>query len=340
MPDTVLLTGISGYLGGHVALALLEKGYVVRGSVRSATRAGKVRSTLAAHGADLSRLEIVTLDLLSDAGWTEAMAGVRYLQHTASPFVTTMPDDPMELVRPAVEGTRRAVGGALAAGVERIVLTSSMAAIMYGHDPQRSAPFGPDDWTDLAGRDVTAYVQSKTRAERLAWDLVGAAGRRKALATINPGAILGPLLDEDPGTSAALLIRLMNGSVPAAPRISFIVVDVRDVAAAHVAAMEQPEAGGQRFPMGVGTYDLLDVAGMLRTGLGARAGRLPRLRVPNWLVRIYARFDRDLRGNLGELDVVKHVDASAVTGLLGHPLRPAATSVVDTAQSLIAHGLA
>ncbi|RYF88076.1 MAG: NAD-dependent epimerase/dehydratase family protein, partial [Caulobacteraceae bacterium] len=210
-PDRVLLTGISGFLGGHVALQLLDAGYAVRGSVRSLGKADKVRATMARAGADVSRLEFVALDLLSDDGWAEAARDCRYLQHTASPFVLDIPADKMELIRPAVEGTERALHAALAAGVERIVLTSSTAAIAYGHDRSRTAPFTAADWTNLQGDHVPPYQESKTRAERRAWAIMDAAGRHDDLVTINPGGILGPLLDEDPGTSAALVSRLLDG---------------------------------------------------------------------------------------------------------------------------------
>ena len=340
MADRVLLTGISGFLGGHVALELLRRGYQVRGTVRSLDKATKVCATLGRHGADLAQLDIVALDLLRDAGWREAMDDVRYVQHTASPFVTRMPKDRMDLVRPAVEGTERAIAAALAARVERVVLTSSLAAVMYGHDPARPAPFTAADWTDLTGRGVNAYTESKTRAERRAWELMGAAGRSGDLVAINPGAILGPLLDDDPGTSAGLVARLMNGEVPAAPRIGFSLVDVRDVAELHVTAMERAEAGGQRYPFGLGPYDLIQVSDMLRDGLGTRAGRLPRHRLPDWLVRLYGLFDADLRGNLGELGVTKRVDSSAALALLGHPPIAAPDAVTATARSLIAEGLA
>ena len=204
MTDRVLLTGISGFLGGHVALQLLNAGYIVRGSVRNLSRADKVKATLAKAGSDISRLEFVALDLEKDEGWDAAMEGVRFVQHTASPFVLQMPEDKNDLIRPAVEGTERALNAALAANVERIVLTSSMAAIAYGHEKSRTAPFTANDWTNLEGRDVTPYTESKTRAERRAWEIMRAAGREKDLATINPSGIFGPLLDEDPGTSAAL----------------------------------------------------------------------------------------------------------------------------------------
>jgi dihydroflavonol-4-reductase len=339
MADLVLLTGISGFLGGHVGLELLTRGFAVRGSVRSLARADKVRATLARAGADVSRLEFVELDLNADAGWEAAMAGVRYLQHTASPFVTDIPKDRQELIRPAVDGTRRALNAALETAVERVVLTSSMAAVSYGHDRGRTAPFTAADWTNLEGRGVNAYIESKTLAEKQAWTIIDSAGRHDDLVAINPNAILGPLLDDDPGTSAALIARLMRGSVPAAARIYFPVVDVRDVAAAHVAAMLTPWAGGHRFPMGDKTLSLLEFANVVRAATPQFARRLPTRTVPDWMVRLFAFVDRDIRGNVGELGVVRRTDSSAVERLLGRPLIPSEDAVAATALSLVEQGV-
>ena len=337
MTDRVLLTGVSGFLGGHVALQLLNAGYTVRGSVRNLSRADKVRKTLAEAGADISGLEFVALDLLDDKGWLEAAEGCRYLQHTASPFVLEIPKDKMELIRPAVQGTERALNAANAAGIERVVLTSSMAAIAYGHHKGRTTPFTADDWTDLNGRGVNAYQESKTLAERRAWEIMSAAGRRDALETINPSGIFGPLLDEDPGTSAILVRRLLNGSVPAAPRIPITTIDVRDVAAAHVAAMTPPAAGGRRYPMGESTLFFFEVANILRQAYPGY--RIPRWQMPDWAVRLYGLIDRDVGDNLGELGYVKQLDSSAAIALLGRKLIPAAEAFRATAESLIAHKL-
>jgi dihydroflavonol-4-reductase len=339
MADLVLLTGISGFLGGHVGLELLRQGFAVRGSVRNLSKADKVRATLAKAGADVSRLQFVELDLNSDAGWDAAMPGVRYLQHTASPFVTDIPKDKMELIRPAVDGTMRALNAALKANVERIVLTSSMASIGYGHDKARTKPFTAADWTDLEGRGVNAYTESKTLAEKAAWTIVDSAGRHDDLVAINPAAILGPLLDEDPGTSAALIARLMNGSVPAAARISFAVVDVRDVAAAHVKAMVTPSAGGHRFPMGDKTLSLLDFANTIRRGLPEFSRRLPSRVVPDWMVKLFAFVDKDIRGNVGELGVVRLIDSTEVEKLLGRKLISSEEATITTARSLLEQGV-
>ena len=337
MSDRVLLTGISGFLGGHVAKQLLDAGYIVRGSVRKLSRADKVRDTLARAGADVGRLEFVALDLLDDAGWSQAARDCRYLQHVASPFVLESPRDPMELIRPAVQGTERAIAAALEAGIERVVLTSSTAAIAYGHPKSRKTPFSAADWTNLDSDEVPPYQQSKTLAERRAWALMAAAGRTADLVTVNPSGILGPLLDGDPGTSAAIVTRLLDGSVPAIPNVHMAIVDVRDVAAAHVAAMTAPGAGGQRLPMAERTLSFVDAADALRAEFPSH--RIPRFALPDWAVRLYGLFDSDVRAVANELGTRKIIDSTAALALLGRPLLPAPECIRATAHSLVAHKL-
>lgn len=335
MPDRVLLTGISGFLGGHVALALLNAGFAVRGSLRDAARAPRVLQSMRTAGADVSQLEFVALDLMEDTGWREAAQGCRYLQHVASPLAIRMPEDRNELVRPAVEGTRRALEAALAADVERVVLTSSTAAIMYGHPRDRREPFTEADWSRTDGEGVSAYTESKTRAELEAWSIMEAAGRRDDLASINPAVILGPLLDEDTGTSAIMVKRLLDGSAPAAPRFYFGIADVRDVAALHLNAMLNPRAGGQRFLATAGTLGFIDLARALRRQFPDYSGRIPRLELPDWIVRLYALFDRDVADNVGSLGVRRLADASRALGLLGRSFIPPLEAATATAQSLI-----
>lgn len=336
MPDLVLITGISGFLGGHVALQLLEAGYAVRGSVRNLDKAEKVRATLARAGADVSRLDFVALDLLGDAGWSEAMAGVRYLQHTASPFVLETPKDENELIRPAVDGTRRAIEAALAAGVERVVLTSSIAAIQYGH-ADYSRAFTETDWTNVDAPTTGAYAKSKTLAEREAWALMDAAGRHDDLAVINPAAILGPLLDEDPGTSATIVRRLLDGKLPAVPKLNMSIVDIRDVAALHVDAMTNPAAAGQRCIAAEGTYTMAQIGAMLKPAFTDR--RVPTAQLPYWLIRIVALFDRDVRDNMHEMGTPKRLDGSGGSERLGRPLISASEAAIATGKSLVDHRL-
>lgn len=340
MSGRVLVTGVSGVIGGHVALALLYAGYTVRGSVRDPARADEVRATLSRAGANLSRLEIVELDLLEDRGWEAAAQGCRYLQHIASPISIRPPKDPDDLIRPAVEGTHRAVSAALAAGVERIVVTSSVAAIGAGHPLGRTTPFTGEDWSLTEGEGVYAYSESKTRAELEAWSLVEEAGRRDILATVHPSFVLGPLLSADPGGSSMIVRALINGAAPLAPRFKLDIVDARDVAALHVKAMTAPMAGGTRYLISAGSIMLPVLVASLRGAFPELSRRLPRLPAPDWLFRLYGRFNPDFRANLDALHPSwPGYDASPAERLLGRPFISPRVAALATAQSLLDLGI-
>lgn len=339
MNPTVLVTGISGFIAKHVALELLNAGYQVRGTVREAAAGDAVRSALALHGADLERLSFVVADLDRDAGWQEAIAGCEFIQHVASPFPIKAPDDRESLVPAAREGTLRILRHGLKAGVSRIVETSSMVAMMYRADRAAHITVSENDWSDPEWPSLSAYIVSKTRAERAAWEFVRAAGAENKLCTVNPGFVLGPLLDKRLGTSAEVIRLFMTGAYPAVPPVFFPVVDVRDLATVHVRAMTSAEGGGRRLIAAGETISMRDMAMMLRDAFPAHARHIPSRVLPPWLVRLLGRFDRQLRTLRSDLGVVPHADSAYVTRLTDVRFRPAREAVVAAGQSLIDYGV-
>jgi nucleoside-diphosphate-sugar epimerase len=339
MSGRVLVTGISGFIASHVALALLYAGYTVRGSLRDPARAGPVAAMLARAGADTGRLEFVSLDLEDDAGWHQAARGCRFVHHIASPISTRLPRDREEMIVPAVEGTRRAITAALETQVERIVMTSSAAAIAYGHPADRAEPYTDADWSRLTGGELDVYSESKTLAELEAWTLVESVGRRHDLVTVNPTVVLGPLLGDDIGVSAVVVERLLQG-VPIIPRMILNFVDVRDVAALHVTAMTHPRAGGHRLIASAPPVTARDLVEGLRSAFPAYSRRLPKLDAPDWAVRLYAMVNAEARGVvLAGLGRIRIFDTAPAQSLLGRPFMTARLAAAATAQSLIDYGL-
>jgi nucleoside-diphosphate-sugar epimerase len=332
----VLLTGVSGFVAGHVAIALLNEGYTVRGSVRSLAKADKVRSDLAKAGADVSQLEFVALDLLEDDGWDEAMDGVDYLCHCASPFIAHEPKDPQELIRPAVEGTTRALEAALRADIKHIALTSSFIAIGYA-GPVKDRAYTPEDWSVVGGKGTNAYGDSKTLAEKKAWEIMDKAGARERLTTVNPALVLGPMLNDDLSTSTQIIAWMMKGEFPAAPKMHIPLVDVRDVAALHVRALD-PALGGQRLLAGDKTISMLDIAKAIKVEDPARR-KLPLMEAPNIFIHLMAFVDKQAAGIVPELGKIRHVDASAAEAALGRKLISSKDATRATARSLIEHGI-
>jgi dihydroflavonol-4-reductase len=289
-------------------------------------------------GADDSRLQFRQLDLLSDKGWADATAGCRFVLHIASPFVTAMPKDPAELIRPAVEGTRRAVNAALDAGAERVVVTSSVAAVQHAR-VRRGHLFTTSDWTDPGERGISAYTASKTLAEREAWNIADRHGARDRLAVINPGAILGPLLSDDPGTSVTAIQQIMAGALPMIPDLRLPWVHVRDIADAHVEAMTSAQAAAKRTIVATDPSSLIDAAAVLRARLPEESAKMPRRAMPTWLTRMAAVFEPQLRANRALIGAVHRFDRSPVEALLGRPLRSIPESIEETGRSLAERGL-
>lgn len=339
--STVLVTGGSGFVGSHIIIKLLEAGYEVRTTVRSLQRADPVRAMIKVGGSqDASRLTFHAADLLKDAGWTEAVEGCDFLLHVASPFPSAVPKDENELIIPAREGTVRVLRAAREAGVKRVVVTSSFAAVGYGL-PFRETPFTELDWTDPAGPEVAPYIKSKVLAERAAWEFVSREGGNMELAVINPVGIFGPALGPDFSSSIGLVKALLDGALPATPRIYFGVVDVRDVADLHVLAMVRPEAKGQRFiavtPGPV--LSMQDAAQILHRHLGQAAERVPRRQFPDWMVRLLAPFSPGLRNVLPQLGIVRSSTSAKAERLLGWTPRSAEEAIAASGESLVRLGL-
>ncbi|WP_238368229.1 NAD-dependent epimerase/dehydratase family protein [Mesobacterium pallidum] len=336
MTRPVFVTGASGFIARHILLSLLRAGHAVRGSVRSVAKAEDVRASLARHlGRDPEGLAFCLLDLTRDAGWSEAMAGCGALVHTASPVPLEQPDTPETLVLPAVDGTTRALDAAARAGIARVVLTSSVAAIS-GQKAGAVARFTTTDWTDPNLPGLSPYALSKTLAERAAWQRAEALGLK--LTTINPSFVFGPALDADTGASLGVIQRLLTARDPAVPRVSFFVVDVRDVADLHLAALTDDTTAGQRIIAASQQIWLREIAAELRA---AHPGHpVPRLPAPDWLVRLLARREPALRWITPSLGRVVTFDTAPCRALLGREMIPARQAVRDGAASLIAHGLA
>jgi nucleoside-diphosphate-sugar epimerase len=337
--STVLVTGGSGFIGSHCILQLLAAGHQVRTTVRNLAREADVRAMLKIGGTEPGdRLSFAAADLERDAGWREAVTGCEHVLHVASPFPPGIPKHEDDLIVPAREGALRVLRAARAAGVARVVLTSSFAAIGYGHPPQE-APFDETDWTDLSGADVRAYVKSKTLAERAAWDFISKDGALQ-LAVVNPVGVFGPVFGPDYSTSILIVQRLMDGALPGSPRIYFGVVDVRDVADLHLRAMTNPAANGERFLAVAGDFvSMRDIARILKSRMGAAAKRVPTLQLPDWVVRLAALRDSAVGQIVPELGKKKNATNEKAKRTLGWRPRSNEEAVVATAESLVRLGL-
>ena len=340
MPQTVLVTGGSGFIGSHCIIQLLAAGYWVRTTIRNLKRETDVRAMLKVGGAEPGdRLSFFAADLESDAGWREAIAGSNYVLHVASPLPPSVPKHEDELIVPAREGTLRVLRAARDAGVKRVVVTSSFAAIGYGHKV-RETPFTEADWTNPNGDDVAPYTKSKTLAERAAWDFLAREGGSLELSVVNPVGVFGPVLGPDYSASILLVQKMMDGAMPGAPQLYFGAVDVRDVADLHSRAMTHPAAKGERFLAVAGDFlTMLDIAKILKARMGASAKRVPTRQLPNWVVRLGALRDPAIKLILPELGKQKNATNEKARRLLGWTPRSSEEAIIATAESLVRLGL-
>ncbi len=331
---TVLVTGITGFIAGHVARELLERGYRVRGTTRSLEAETRLRSLYEGLGHGADRLEVIELDLEVDEGWRDAMAGCDFVQHIASPFPMAEPADKMALVPPAREGALRVLKYAREAGIPKVVLTSSTVAVTNRSDKQPGYVYTETDWSDTQSKDIRAYSLSKTLAEQAAWHDVETHGGPQ-LTVMNPSFVVGPLLDDTISTSGELIRQFFKGKYPAVPRLCFGIVDVRDVATAHVNAMESESASGKRYLLSAGTMEMIDIARTLRAAFPAEGGKLPRFQASRALMHVLALFDRSVRGILPEIGRVYELDSALAQQELKVDFISRENGLIEMGRSLI-----
>ncbi|NOZ33430.1 MAG: NAD-dependent epimerase/dehydratase family protein [Alphaproteobacteria bacterium] len=338
MTQKILVTGASGFVAKHLISQLLDKGYHVRGTLRDMDKSDAVRAAVTGLcGPEaLGRLDLVKADLLEAAGWDEAMLGMDAVMHVAMPLVDEEPRDPSILIKPAVEGTRHVMEAANRAGIKRVVLTGSVAAVAYGHGnraPEQS--FDENDWTNPGGRGSWAYSDAKTLAEQFAWQY--ATDNEIGLSTILAGMILGPATDADTSLSLGIISRLLDGSAPAIPEMGFCVVDVRDVAAMHIAALESETAMGERY-LATGPYvPFVEMADKLRERY--RWANVTRKVVPVWLLRLLAPLEKSLKMMRSDIGIRKNFDGSKGAALMGRDYMDVSKTIFDTADALIELGI-
>ncbi|WP_280435455.1 SDR family oxidoreductase [Nocardia carnea] len=340
MTHRVLVTGATGFVAGHCIAELIEHGYDVRATVRDIAATAR-RAHLEKLAADRGgSIEFVQADLDSDDGWDPAVTDCAYVIHTASPFPDTPPKDPDELVRPAVDGTLRILRACAASDtVRRVVITSSIAAVSAGREPGDHTVRTERDWSVLDRS--TAYQQSKTLAERAAWDFVAGlpADRSLELVVINPGMVLGPVQQPVVGTSVNAIVRLLRRDMPGSPRLGFAPIDVRDLAAAHRLAMESPDAVGNRYICAGDNIWMGGIAQILAEEYNRKGFRVPTRTIPDRLIRIIGYFDPSVRLILPWLGRHERVSSDKARRELSWEMRPVRETILDTAASLIRHGI-
>ena len=335
--QTILVTGGTGFIGGEVIDQLLDKGYTVHTTVRDLAKSEpRLRKRWPDAG---DRLKLFQADLMDDAGWAAANAGCHAVIHVASPFPLSVPKDDDDLIVPAREGTVRALRFAKDAGAQRFIQTSSAAAIAYGQGSKNH--FDHTDWTDVTASNVSAYTKSKTLAENAARDWVIENAPDMVYCSINPVAVFGPVANDDLSTSVLIVKKLMDGSIPMLPDMGIGVVDVRDVARAHVAALEAPadQVKGERFPTAESFLWMRDMATTLKARVPEYCDKVPSRNMPDFVVKLLAPFVPEMKQIKGELGHVRDVDGSHTTRILGFEYISAEQSLEDTARSLIDQGI-
>ena len=332
--DKVLVTGASGFIGSHCVLKLLERGYSVRGTIRSMSRAEGLKQIIGKHTANLDQLEFVEADLLKDKGWDEAVGGCKYVLHVASPVPVKLPKHEDELIKPAKDGTLRVLKACIKNDVKRLVLTSSIAAICYGHK-EKNKVYTEADWSNIDGKGVVAYPKSKTIAERSAWDYLASQNSSLEMTAVNPSVVFGPALEKDFGSSLEIVRKLMAGEMPGAPKIAWPIVDVRDVAEMELLAMTSAVAPGNRYICANDTMWISEIGEVLKRNFPGFKKKISTRTLPNWLVKVSALFDPAVKSVITELDNPQYVSSEKAKRELGWSCRSNEEAIIAAAKSLM-----
>ncbi|MGD1843013.1 MAG: SDR family oxidoreductase [Thermonemataceae bacterium] len=332
----VLLTGVTGFLGSHTTIQLLEEGYEVIGTMRDLARADSIKSIIGQHTKHINALSFTQAELQDKSAWQKAVKDVDYVLHLASPVPLKLPSDPSIIVEPAKEGTLNVLSAAAAAGVKRVVITSSIAAISYGKTKRKS--FDEADWSDETNiADHTAYSISKTIAEKAAWDFIHQDTSGLEMTVINPGVILGPILEQDFSTSIAAVKILLDRSTPLIPKIGWSLVDVRSVAALHIKAMESDKAANERFLATNQYYTMKEISEVLKKHFPDR--KIPSRELPDTLLKLVSNFDKKLKNVIMDLGAHRTHNNEKAKKLLGWQPLSDEQAIVDAARSLINFGV-
>lgn len=330
----VLLTGVTGFLGSHTAIQLLNKGYEVVGTLRSKDRIDSIREVIGKQTSSINNLNFVEADLNNSDIWLELTRDIDYIQHIASPFPRTMPKSEKELIIPAKNGILNILKAAKTNHIKRVVMVSALGAITYGKTKRElNTTFSENDWTDVSNyKDTTPYYRSKTIAEKVAWDFIKEEKTELELTTICPGAILGPVIDTDFGNSANIIISLLNGSLPALPKIGFDIVDVRSVADLLIKAMEMPQAANNRYMASSGHFNYKEIAQILKQEYSDR--KIPSIELPDFVTKIFSIFQPLLKLVLLE-NVKRKIDISKATKELNWQPLSSKEAIISCAKSIL-----
>ena len=334
--ETVLVTGGTGFIGLHCLQQLLDKGYKVRTTIRSESRKQEVMEAMKKHSSNCENLEFFIADLLSDDGWSEAVTGSKYVLHVASPFFLGEPENEDVFIKPAVEGTLRVLKACADSDVQKVVLTSSFAAVGYGHSREKEV-YTEEDWSSVDG-EISPYAKSKTLAEKAAWEFVENLEESKKfeLTVINPVAVTGPMLTSDIGSSNDFLLKLISGSMPACPKIHMGYIDVRDVAKAHIFSMTEEKTNGERIIVSENEMFFAEVGKALNE---AGFKKSPTKEMPNFLVKIMSLFVGELKTLLSALNRKGDIDKTKAKSFFNWDYISTEQSVTETARQLQDMGL-